>query len=148
MKKLLLGIMVLSLLLLAAVALARPWGMGMNAGNITAEQKQFFDATKDLRKEMHDKRFELMELSRTGTDQPKIDALEKDIEVLRVKIQAKAEEYGITGGPGSCNGQGMNCNMGQGMGRNMQAMGCNGSGPCGKQQADMGCGQMGRCGQQ
>ena len=66
MRKVFFGIIGLSLLLLAAVAFARPWDMGQNAGNISAEQKQFFDATKDLRKEMHGKRFELMELSRTG----------------------------------------------------------------------------------
>jgi len=148
MKKLFLGIIGLSLLLLAAVAFARPWGMGQNAGNITVEQKQFLDTTRELRKEMHDKRFELMELSRTGTDQAKIDVLEKDIEALRAKIQAKADEFGVEGGPGTCGNQGMNCNKGQGMGRGMHGMGCNGNGPCGNQQANMGCGQMGRCGQQ
>ncbi len=146
MKKMLLGIVGLSFLLLAAVAFARPWGMGQNAGNISAEQKQFFDATKDLRKEMHDKRFQLMELSRTEADQAKINALESDIEALRTKIQAKAAEFGIAGGPGACGSRGANCN-GQGRGTG-QGMNCDGSGPCGNQQANMGCGKMGRCGQQ
>ncbi len=147
MKKILFGIIGLSLLLVAAVAFARPWNTGQNDGNISAEQKQFFDATKDLRKEMHGKRFELMELSRTGADQAKIDALESDIEALRTKIQAKADEFGIAGGPGNCGNLGANCNMRQGMGRGMQGMGCNGSNACGNQQANMGCGKMNRCGQ-
>jgi hypothetical protein len=147
MKKILLGIIGVSLLLLAAVAFARPGSMGSNAGNISPEQKQFFEATKDLRKEMHDKRFELMELSRTGTDQAKIDALESQVEALRTKIQAKAEELGITGGPGACNKQGADCNMGQGCGMG-QGMGCNGNGHCADQQANMGCQKMSRCGQQ
>lgn len=145
MKKMFLGIMGLSILLLAAVAFARPWGMGPNAGSISAEQKQFFDATKDLRKEMHGKRFELMELYRTGADQAKIDALESEVEALRAKIQAKAQEFGIAGGPGACGNQGANCNLGQGGG---QGFGCNGNGPCANQQANAGCGKMGRCGQQ
>ena len=146
MKKMILGIMGLTLLLLAAVAFARPAGMGPNAGNITAEQKQFFDATKDLRKEMHDKRFQLMELSRTGTDQAKIDQLENEIDALRAKIQAKAEELGVTGGFGAGGNRGVNCNKGQGRGMG-QGMNCDGSGPCADQQAKMGCGKMGRCGQ-
>ena len=147
MKKIFVGIMGVSLLLLPAVAFAHPGGMGPNAGNISAEQKQFFDATKDLRKEMHNKRFELMELSRTGTDQTKIDALESEVEALRAKIQAKAQEFGIAGGPGAFGNRGANCNKGQGRGMG-QGMNCDGSGPCADQQANMGCGKMGRCGQQ
>lgn len=146
MKKTFLGIMGLSLLLLAAVAFARPGGMGPNAGNISAEQKQFFDATKELRKEMHDKRFELMELSRTGVDQAKIDALDREIEALRAKIQAKAQELGITGGPGACANQGADCNVGQDCGKN-RAGNCDGNRPCANQQANKGCGNMSRCGQ-
>lgn len=146
MKKIFLGIMGVSILLMAAAAFARPWGMGPNAGNISAEQKQFFDATKDLRKEMHDKRFELMELSRAGADQAKIDALEGDLEALRAKIQAKAEQFGITGGPGGCGNQGVDCSMGQGCGKG-QARNCDGK-SCANQQANMGCGKNSRCGQQ
>jgi len=147
MKKTFLGIMGLSLLLLAAIAFARPVGMGPTAGNISPEQKQFFNATKDLRKEMHDKRFDLMELYRTGTDQAKIDALESEVEALRAKIQAKAKEFGVEGGLGACGNQGANCSVGQGCGKG-QAGNCDGNGPCANQQANMGCGKMGRCGQQ
>jgi hypothetical protein len=147
MKKILLGIMGLSLLLLAAVSFARPGGTGSCAGNITAEQKQFFDATRELRKEMHDKRFELMELSRTGTDQAKIDALESDVAALRAKLQAKAEELGITGGPGAYGNPGADCSKGQVCGKG-QALNCNDAGRCANQQANLGCGKKSRCGQQ
>ena len=147
MKKIFLGIMGLSLLLMAAAAFARPWGMGPNAGNISAEQKLFFDATKDLRKEMHDKRFELRELSRTGADQSKIDALESDIETLRANIRVKAEEFGIKDGRGGCANQGADCSIGQGCGKGY-ARNCDGSEACANQQANRGCGKQGRCGQQ
>jgi len=146
MKKIVLGIVGLSLLLLAAVAFARPGGVGPNAGNISPEQKQFFDATRDLRKDMHDKRFELMELSRTGADQSKIDALENEIEALRTKIQSKAAEFGIEAGPGACGNQGAKCATGRGcIG---QARNCDRDGTCANQQARMNCGNMSRCGQQ
>jgi hypothetical protein len=141
MKKLLIGIIGLSLLLMAASAFARPGGMGMGAGrdgNLTAEQQQFFDETKELRKEMHAKRFELMELYRTNAEQAKIDALQSDIDAVRAMIQEKARDLKITSGPGSCAGQGYECFTGQGRG-------CNSGGPCGKQMAVRGAG-MGRCG--
>lgn len=142
MKKLLMGIIGLSLLFAAASAFARPGGMGMGAGrnaNLSAEQQQFFDATKELRKEMHAKKFELMELYRTNAEQAKIDALQFDIDAIRDKIQDKAKDLKITLGPGSCAGQGAGCFTGQGRG-------CDGIGPCGKQMA--GCGtRPGRCAQ-
>ena len=140
MKKLLIGIIGLSILFAAASAFARPGGMGMGAGrnaSLSAEQQQFFDATKELRKEMHAKRFELMELYRTNAEQAKIDALQSDIDAIRDKIQDKAKDLNITSGPGSCAGQGADCFTGQGRG-------CNGSGLCGKEMADCGTG-MGRC---
>lgn len=145
MRNILIGILGLSLLLLAAVAFARPGGIGPISENISAEQKQFFDATKALRREMHDKRFELMELYRSGADQSKIDALESEVDALRAKVQGKAAEFGIAGGPGACGYSGENCNMSQGRG---QGSGCVGNGPCANQQANMGCGKTGRCGQQ
>lgn len=138
MKKVLIGIIGLSLLL-AAVAFARPWGAGPDS-NLTAEQQKFFDSTRDLRKEMHDKRFQLMELYRSNADQAKIDAIENDIEAIRAQIQAKAQELGTGYGPGACAGQGNNCRMGQGRDQ-AKGMGCNG--PCGNQMAG-GCGMMGR----
>jgi|GEM_PF-4110123 len=140
MKKILAIIIGLSLLI-AAAAFARPWGAGQGAG-ISAEQQKFFAETRDLRKEMHDKRFQLMELYRSNADQTKIDAVEADMEAIRAQIQAKAAELGITAGPGSCGGPGGNCRNGQG--RSFEQGSCNG-GPCGNQMAG-GCGMRGRCG--
>ena len=113
-------------------------GEGRNV-SLSVEQQQFFDATKELRKEMHEKRFELMELYRTSAEQAKIDALESEIDAIRIRIQDKAKDMNITSGTGSCAAQGADCFTGQGRG-------CNGSRPCGKQMA--GCGtRMGRCAQ-
>ncbi len=143
MKKAMIGIIGLSLLLVAAAALARPGGMEKGLGpnaNLTPEQQQFFDATAELRKEMHAKRFELMELYRTDADEAKIDALQSDIEAIRAKIQDKAKELNITAGPGACAAKGADCFSGR-------WRDCNGDGPCGKQMV-RGCGnRMNRCGQ-
>jgi|MudIll2142460700_1097286.scaffolds.fasta_scaffold52807_2 hypothetical protein len=143
MKKVMIGIIGMSLLLVAAAAFARPGGMGMHMGpnaDLSCEQQQFFDATTELRKEMHAKRFELRELYRTNADQAKIDSLQSDIDAIRAKIQDKAKELNITSGPGACASQGADCLTGQGRG-------CNGNGPCGNQMAK-GCGnRMNRCGQ-
>ncbi len=110
MKKIFIGVLGLTLLFVAAVAFARPWGMRATDVQVTAEQQKFFDETRDLRKEMHDKRFALMETYRAqDPDQQKIAALEKDIDTIREKIQSRAKELGITAGPGYCGGQGMNC---------------------------------------
>jgi hypothetical protein len=143
MKKILIGIIGLSILMIAAVAFARPCGMGMNT-DLSVEQQKFFDATRELRKEMHDKRFQMMELYRSKADQTQIDALQNDIDALRTQIQGKAQEFGVTQGPGSCAEQGANCKMGQGKG---YGMGCNANQPCSNQQANRGCGMMGRCAQ-
>lgn len=141
MKKVMIGIIGVSLLLMAAAAFARPGGMGMGLNaNLSTEQQQFFDATSELRKEMHAKRIELMELYRTNAEQAKIDALQSEIDVIRAKIQDKAKQLKITTGPGACAGQGADCFSGQ-------SRGCNGNGPCGNQMA-RGCGnRMNRCGQ-
>ncbi|NJD56234.1 MAG: hypothetical protein FIA94_07510 [Nitrospirae bacterium] len=137
MKKVLIGIIGMSLLLVAAAAFARPGGMGMGRNAETSpEQQQFFDATKDLRKEMHAKRFELMELYRTNADQAKIDALQAEIDTMRSKIQDTAKDMNITSGPGACADKGADCFSGKGEG-------CNGNGPCGKQMA--GCGPRSGC---
>jgi hypothetical protein len=111
MKKIFIGLIGLTFLLIAAAAFANPWGMmGGKSGQITAEQQKFFDETKEMRKAMHDKKFELMEAYRSGTpDEQKIDGLEKEIAGIREKIQDKAKELGVTTGPGDCGNQGMNC---------------------------------------
>lgn len=109
MKKVFVIVVGLSIFLFAALAFARPFGMmgGMMGPNaeLSADQQKFFDATKDLRKSMHDKRFEMMELYRNpNADKSKIDALEKEISSIRDKMQEKAKELNVT--PGFCGIQG------------------------------------------
>ena len=143
MKKVMIGIFGMSLLLVAVAAFARPGGMGTGMGlnaDLSSEQQQFFDATAELRKEMHAKRFELMELYRSNADQAKIDSLQSDINAIRAKIQDKAKELNITSGPGVCEGQGADCFTGK-------SKGCNGNGPCGSQMAACCGNKMSRCGQ-
>ena len=111
MKKIFFGLIGLTLLLIAVVAFADPQGMMANKpGQMSVEQQKFFEETKDLRKAMHDKRFELMEAYRAANpDEQKIDGLEKEMAGIREKIQARAKELGVTTGPGACGGPGMGC---------------------------------------
>jgi hypothetical protein len=137
MKKVLIGIIGVSLLFVAAAAYARPGGMGRGMGpngELSPERQQFFDATKDLRKEMHEKRFDLRELYRTNADQAEIDALRAEIDAIRARIQDKAKELNITAGPGACRAQGADCIAGPGRA-------CNDQRPCGSQFAK-GCGNI------
>jgi hypothetical protein len=135
MKRMLIGIIGMSLLFVAAAAYARPGAMGMGpAAGVSPEQQQFFDATKDLRKEMHEKRFDLMELYRTNADQAKIDAVQSEIDAIRAKIQDKAKDLNIMAGPGACRNQGADCVAGQ-------AERCDDHKPCGRQIA-RGCGSL------
>lgn len=98
MKKLYVAVIVLTLLMLTAISFAKPWGMRQNTA-ISAEQQKFFDETRQMRKEMHDKRFELMELYRTPeADKSKIEGLEKEMTDLRTKMQEKARELKIASG--------------------------------------------------
>jgi len=116
-------VIALTFLFAATVAFARPWGFKGPNTQITAEQQQFFDQTKELRKQMHDKRFELMEVYRNpNADSVKIAELENEINTLRAKIQEKAKELKVAQGYGYCGSasQGSNCpgyenNTGQGL---------------------------------
>jgi len=125
MKKIFMGLMGLTLLLISVAAFAHPRGMMEGrTGQVSAEQQKFFDETRELRKAMHDKRFELMEAYRTADpDEKKIDGLEKEIAGIKEKIQAKAKELGVTTGPGFCGNPGMGC---QGAGK---CGNCNQGGP-------------------
>lgn len=141
MKKVLIAVIGLTLLFISAAAFARPGGMMRCNTEITAEQQKLFDETKDLRKEMHDKRFELMEAYRVqNPDEQKISALEKEIDITREKMQNKAKELGITTGFGNCGNQGQNC---QNPGFNDSAD--NSHSPCGncnQNRSQKGCGMM------
>jgi hypothetical protein len=111
MKKIFFGLMGLTLLLIAVAAFAHPREMMEDkTRQVSAEQQKFFEETKELRKAMHDKRFELMEAYRAvDPDEQKIDGLEKEMTGIREKIQARAKELGVTTGGGACGGPGMGC---------------------------------------
>jgi len=128
MKKLLTGIALISILAIGAVAYAHgPGGRGgsmmgpgygghmMDQGNGgghmrgwnnqgSAPDQKFLDETADLRKELHNKRFEYMEASRDpNTSRETVAELEKNIYELQGKVHTKAPQtmYGA-GGRGSC----------------------------------------------
>lgn len=136
MKKGYIALAIAALLIISAVAFARPGGM-MSGRSFTAEQQQFFAETRDLRKEMQDARFELRELYRSPErDQTKIDALTAKIESLRGRIQEKAKAAGIEAGCGTCADPNPDCpnpGMQGGKGR--------GCGSCGPDQASNRCGK-------
>ena len=69
------------------------------------DKQKFLDETKDLRKELHNKRFEYMELSRNSeTSADTLSKLEKEIFVLEDSIREKAPRtvMGRAGNNGSC----------------------------------------------
>lgn len=139
MKKLLIAVIGLTLLFVSAAAFARPGGMMKCNTEVTAEQQKLFEETKDLRKEMHDKRFELMEAYRVqNPDEQKIAALETEIDNIRAEMQNKAKALGITTGFGSCGNQGGNCqNASCKDGADNSACG-----NCGENRSQKGCGTM------
>jgi TolA-binding protein len=110
MKKIIVGVMALTLLLITAAAFARPWGPGMKDVATSVEQQKFFDETRELRKAMHDKKFELREAYRAQTpDEQKIAKLEKELSDMREKIRSRAEELGIGPGEGFRGKRGRAC---------------------------------------
>lgn len=139
MKKVLITVIGLTLLFISAAAFARPGGMMRCNTEITAEQQKFFDETKDLRKEMHDKRFELMEAYRVqNLDEQKIAVLEKEIGDIRAEMQDKAKAFGITAGFGTCGNQGENC-QNPGFNDSADNSPC---GNCNQNRSQKGCGMM------
>jgi Spy/CpxP family protein refolding chaperone len=68
---------------------------GMTRGGKEVDQKKL-DETYDLRKKLHDKKFEYREARRKG-DKEKLEALEKEIEKLKEEFY---EKTGITGKKG------------------------------------------------
>lgn len=103
MKKIYVLVVVLSVLLVSAVAFAGPWGLRSADQSYSENEQKFFNETKSLRKELHNKRFELMELYRTpDADKSKIDLLEKEIAEGRKTIQEKAAELNIGPEYGNC----------------------------------------------
>ncbi len=131
MKRLIVLVAVLAVVATAGLAVAHGpggWGYGMGAwgmmgpghmmgpgywgggpgsciGPAVYDQK-FLDETRDLRKQLHDKRFEYFEALRNPKTTPEtIEKLEKEIYNLQQKLIAKAPRtpYGYRGfGPGGC----------------------------------------------
>jgi len=122
MKKLAVAITVVSVFVLGAVAFAHGpgWGgYGMGYGSMMmgpgyggqmmgqgGYDQKFLDETVDLRKELHEKRFEYMEALRDPkTDKDTIAKIEKEIDELQDKIVEKAPRtarMGYGGYPGRC----------------------------------------------
>ena len=115
MKKIIVGLMVLALFLIALAAFAYPSGTPEGkTGQMSAEQQKFFQETKELRKESHDIRCEILEASQAANpDEQKIAGLKKELSAIRGEIQAKAKELGVTMGAGNCANPGMGGNCGQ-----------------------------------
>ena len=130
MKTFIAGLAVTSLLVLGAMAYAHGpggggWGGGHMRGNMMGQgygghmmgsmmgwggqgagpDTKFLDEIADLRKDLHEKRFEYFEASRnSGNDSETLAGLEKEIYDIQSKIRDKAPRtaYGGQGGYGSC----------------------------------------------
>lgn len=135
MKKTLALTVALAVLSIGGLAFAHGWGDGYGGGPgycngpgngggpgvmpsfaETEEGKKFLKETTELRKTIHGKKFELMEAYRAGDDK-KAEALEKELDELRIKLSEMAKQSGIDkynkkrgpgycGGPGNCGGPG------------------------------------------
>lgn len=78
-----------------------PGMMGYGPGyGSDKETKEFLEKTTDLRKELHDMRFEYMEAWRAG-DEKKAEKLAKELDELSEKLYASAPKgtRGFRGGP-------------------------------------------------
>ena len=126
MKTFIAGLAVTAFLVLGAMAYAHGpggggWGGGHMRGNMMGQgygghmmgwggqgagpDTKFLDETADLRKDLHEKKFEYFEASRnSGTDTETLVGLEKEIYDIQSKIRDKAprKAYGGQGGYGSC----------------------------------------------
>ena len=65
------------------------------------ETKEFLDKTADLRKELHEKRFEYMEAWRAD-DEKKAEKLAKELDELAEKLYAEAPKGRYSGNSGHC----------------------------------------------
>jgi hypothetical protein len=132
MKKALASITVVTLLAFGAIAYAGPgyWGGGHMMGYGTGPgygmgpgsgghmygwtggyDQKFLDETADLRKELHEKKFEYFEATRNpDTTAETITKLEKEISDIQDKLFAKAPRkgFGKRGGYGKYGGYGCN----------------------------------------
>jgi hypothetical protein len=100
-------------------------GPGGGYGKAVDPEKQeaFFKDTLKLRKQLHEKMFELREAYFAG-DEKKVEKLGKEAEALQEKLFEAAKEHGIARGEGSGGesggyGRGRGGHMGQGYGGHM-----------------------------
>lgn len=78
-------------------------GYGHMYGNQGGVDQKFLDETADLRKELHQKRFEYMEAVRNPeTNEKTMTKLEKEITDLQEKLYAKAPRTARGSGYGPC----------------------------------------------
>ena len=113
MKKIIVGLIVVSFIAIGVLAYAHGpglWGgkhmIGQGDGgrmmelNVYGYDQKFLDETKELRKELHDKKFEYFEAARNpGTSVQVIAEIGKEVRELKQKIHEKAPRtvYGRTG---------------------------------------------------
>lgn len=121
-------VIVVSLLAIAGIALAGPWGRG---GGITQgtpvnleEVKKFQDETTAFRNEMMLKKAELRnEYLKQPVDTSKVAKITEEMTALQTKITASAASHGLPGAGNGCGmGKGMGRGIGMGMGREMGRM--------------------------
>ena len=79
--------------------------MMARGGENVEDNQKFLDETRDLRRDLHNKRFEYMELTRNpDTSSDAVEKLEKEIFGLEDRIQAKVPRrvMGRAGNMGQC----------------------------------------------
>lgn len=135
MKKTVAVVAVVALLSIAAVASAHMWGWGggpgygghmrggygpgyggymrgWGPGTLSEDDQKLFNETADIRRDLHEKKFDFREAWRAG-DKEKAEAIEKEIDALQEKLSAKlgpefggkySRGYGRGFGPGQCSG--------------------------------------------
>lgn len=85
------------------------YGPGACEGPFGYDQK-FLEETRDLRKQLHEKRFEYFEALRNPeTSKETIEKIEKEITELQQKIYEKAPKTAFRGGAGVFGGPGWCC---------------------------------------
>lgn len=121
MKKFAAIIVALAVLSFGAVAFAQMYGYGGGPGyGVRSAEDQvkydkFFADTVDMRRQLHDLRFEMREAWLAGDDAA-YDKLAAEFDQLRDELQKKADEAGVEVGPGRGFGRGFGPGNGRGCG--------------------------------
>ncbi|MGD2080525.1 MAG: hypothetical protein PVJ36_05295 [Nitrospirota bacterium] len=127
MKKVIIAIGIVALLAAGTTAFAHGWGSGQGAGYgghmwgggpgmmwgpgySDEDSQKFLEETYDLRRQLHEKRFELREAYRLG-DREKAEAAQQDLDKLYGEL---TEKGGFKRGPGKGYGHGPRAGYGPG----------------------------------